>query len=89
MMPTPLNLLLSVFALLAFASCAQDTRDWQMQDPNDGATIAGDISNPRNYTTDSECTEQRALEGWEERGTSGKNGTRFSGEVSLGVGANF
>ena len=82
-------LMLSVLALLGFSSCAHDTRDWQMHDPNDGATLAGDISNPRHYTTDSAGNERRALEGWEERGASRKKGTRFSGEMSLGFGTSF
>ncbi|BDS05637.1 hypothetical protein NT6N_06770 [Oceaniferula spumae] len=60
-----------------------------MHDPNDGATIASDISNPRYYSSDSQGIERRALHGWEERGGNRKKDTRFSGEMSVGVSSRF
>lgn len=76
-------------AALGLSSCGQDAAHWKMSDPNEGATVASDVANPRYYTPDSAGTERRALEGWEQRGRTGKNGTRLSGELSVGVGAHF
>ena len=80
----------SLNCMFGFSSCAQDHQDWQIHDPNDGAEVANDMSNPRYYNTDSLGNERRALEGWEQRDSKeGDRNVRFSGEVSLGVRSRF
>ncbi|MBK1830696.1 hypothetical protein JIN77_08160 [Verrucomicrobiaceae bacterium R5-34] len=89
-MMRPLLLLLpGMLMLFSLMACSNDVRDWQMHDPNKNATLASELSHPRYYNSETSTTERRALEGWEERGTSGESSTRLSGELSLGVSAGF
>ena len=62
-----------------------------MQDPNDSSMIAGDIMNPRSYSSDSLGTERRVLDGREQRGLTGEAEAEFQldGEVSASVGKSF
>ncbi len=60
-----------------------------MADPNDGTTVAGDITNMRHYSTDSIGAERRAMTDEEMRALTKpekEKTKRISGELSFGVG---
>ena len=79
-------------SLFAVASCATDSKNWEMSDPNDGATIAGDISDMRYYSSDSLGKERGVMTEREMRELTRKKEdkkARFSGELSVGVGKRF
>jgi len=76
---------------LGLVSCANDVKEWGAPDPNDSAMMAGDIMQPRHYTSGSMGLERKTMTDREMRElTRDKDsGVKFSGELSVGVGTEF
>ena len=74
---------------VGLVSCANGVKDWDSPDPNDSSMMAGDIMEPRHYTSGSIGLERKTMTDREMRDlTRDKdNGVKFSGELSLEFGA--
>ena len=82
---------LLMLVTLGLVSCGSSVKDWDSPDPNDSSMMAGDIMQPRQYSSDSIGLERKTMTDREMRElTRDKdNGIKFSGELSVGVGAEF
>lgn len=66
-------------SLLALASCATQSKGWDIPGPNNRANIADTVGPSRSGMTDQEMREL----------TRPEKEKRFSGELSFGVGGRF
>jgi hypothetical protein len=69
---------------IGLASCANGVKDWGSPDPNDSSMMAGDIMEPRHYTSGSIGFERKTMR---DLTRDKDNGVKFSGELSLEFGA--